>query len=41
MKPVNRHLWLLDPLVEHPACVVRAMFGSKACYFNGLLVLVL
>jgi hypothetical protein len=37
----NRHLWLLEPIEDEPTCVVRSMFGSKACYFNGLLVLAL
>lgn len=36
---LNRHLWLLDPLRELPGCEVRALFGTRACYFNGLLVL--
>ncbi len=38
---VNRHLWLLDELRELPTCEVRPMFGAQACYFHGLLVLVL
>jgi len=37
----NRHLWLLEPLIELPGCEVRMMFGAQSCYFNGLLVLVL
>jgi hypothetical protein len=37
----NRHSWLLEALLELPECVVRPMFGCQACYFNGLLVLVL
>jgi hypothetical protein len=41
VKRVNRHLWLLEPLEELPGFEVRAMFGSRAAYFNDLLVLVL
>jgi len=38
---VNRHLWVLEPLRDLPACEVRPMFGAQACYLGGLLVLVL
>jgi hypothetical protein len=41
MKRLNRHVWLLDPLLDEPGTVVRPMFGCQSCYFNGLLVLVL
>lgn len=38
---INRHHWVLEPLLELPSCLVRPMFGCEACYFNGLIVLVL
>lgn len=40
-RPVHRHLWLIDPLVEDPTLIIRAMFGGKAVYFRGRFILFL
>ncbi|MSU64801.1 MAG: hypothetical protein EXS38_01575 [Opitutus sp.] len=39
IKPVHPHAWLWEPLEAEASCVVRAMFGTKAVYLDGKLVL--
>ncbi|HTO05406.1 MAG TPA: hypothetical protein VL069_16980 [Opitutus sp.] len=39
MKRVHPHAWLWEPLETMPSFVVRAMFGTKAVYLDGKLVL--
>ena len=41
IKPVNRHLWLVEPLSGEPTLLVKAMFGGKAVYLDGRFVLFL
>lgn len=38
-KVVHRHAWLWEPLEEEPSFVLRAMFGAKAVYLDGRLML--
>jgi hypothetical protein len=38
-KPVHRHQWLWEPLEAEPTFVLRAMFGAKAVYLDGKIVL--
>jgi hypothetical protein len=33
--------WAVEPLVEEPSYIEKAMFGCKGCYLHGRLVLVL
>lgn len=33
--------WVVEPLVEEPSYIEKAMFGCKGCYLYGRLVLVL
>lgn len=33
--------WVVEPLLEEPSYIERAMFGCKGCYLYGRLVLVL
>jgi hypothetical protein len=40
-KPVNRYLWLAEPLADNPTFVDRPMFGGRAIYFDGRMVLYL
>jgi hypothetical protein len=40
-KPVHRHLWLVEPLATEPTLLVRPMFGGRAVYLHGRLVLYL
>ncbi|MFM1851762.1 MAG: hypothetical protein RIS54_1446 [Verrucomicrobiota bacterium] len=40
-KPVNRHLWLVEPLEREATLLVKAMFGGKAVYLDGRFVLYL
>ncbi|MFZ9682249.1 MAG: hypothetical protein ACO3DQ_03470 [Cephaloticoccus sp.] len=40
-KPVNRHLWLVEPLEREATLLVKAMFGGKAVYRDGRFVLYL
>ena len=37
--PVHRHQWLWEPLESDPTFVLRAMFGAKAVYLGGRLML--
>lgn len=39
IKPVHLYAWLWEPLEAEPSFVLRAMFGSKAAYLGGRLVL--
>lgn len=36
---VHRHAWLWEPLEGEPGFVLRAMFGAKAVYLDGKIVL--
>ena len=38
-KPINRHLWLVEPLESEPTLIVKSMFGGKAVYLHGRFVL--
>ncbi len=40
-RPPNRHLWLVEPLENDPAYLLKSMFGAKAAYLDGRMVLVL
>jgi len=40
-KPQNRHLWILDPLVDEATLLVRSMFSGQAVYLDGRMVLYL
>ena len=40
-KPVHRHLWLVEQLEEEPTYLLKAMFGSRAVYLEGRMVLML
>lgn len=33
--------WVVEPLIEEPSYIEKAMFGCKGCYLYGRLVLVL
>lgn len=41
VKPVHRHLWLVEPLEREPTLWVKPMFGGKAVYLHGRFVLFL
>lgn len=36
---VHRHAWLWEPLEAEPGFVLRSMFGAKAVYLDGKIVL--
>lgn len=36
---IHRFAWLWEPLEDDPTFVLRAMFGAKAAYLDGLLML--
>ena len=38
-RAVHRHAWLWEPLESDPTFVLRAMFGTKAVYLEGKLML--
>ena len=38
-RPVHPHQWLWEPLESEPSFVLRAMFGTKAVYLDGRLML--
>ncbi len=38
---MNHHLWLVEPLEADPAYLLKSMFGSKAVYLDGRMVLLL
>lgn len=33
--------WVVEPLIEEPSYIEKAMFGCRGCYLHGRLVLVL
>lgn len=39
IQPIHRHAWLWEPLENDPTFVLRAMFGTKAVYLDGKLML--
>jgi len=39
IKRVHRYAWLWEPLEDDAGFVARAMFGTKAVYLDGLLML--
>jgi hypothetical protein len=39
VKAVHRHQWLWEPLESDPTFVLRPMFGTRAAYLGGKLVL--
>jgi len=39
--PVNRLLWLTEPLRDNPTYIDRPMFGGRSVYFDGRMVLFL
>ena len=39
VRPVHRHQWLWEPLQSDPTFVLRSMFGARAAYLDGRLVL--
>lgn len=41
VKPVHRHLWLVEPLEREATLLVKPMFGGKAIYLHGRFVLFL
>lgn len=38
-RPVHRHAWLWEPFESDPTFVLRSMFGAKAAYLGGQLML--
>jgi hypothetical protein len=38
-RPVHPHAWLWEPLEADPGFVLRPMFGTRAAYLDGRLVL--
>jgi hypothetical protein len=38
-KPIHPHRWLWEPLETDPTFVLRSMFGAKAAYLDGKLML--
>ena len=38
-RPVHPHAWLWEPLESDPSFVLRAMFGAKALYLGGKMML--
>ena len=38
-RPVNRHNWLWEPLQNDATFLLRSMFGAKAAYLDGRLML--
>lgn len=39
IRAIHRHAWLWEPLEDDPTFVLRTMFGTKAVYLDGRLVL--
>ena len=39
LRPVHRHQWLWEPLQSDPTFLLRSMFGTRAAYLDGRLVL--
>lgn len=38
VRPVHRHQWLWEPLQKDATFLLRSMFGAKAVYLDGRLV---
>jgi hypothetical protein len=38
-KPVHPYAWLWEPLEDDPSFVLRTMFGTRAAYLDGRLIL--
>ncbi len=38
-RPIHRYAWLWEPLADEPTFVLRSMFGAKAVYLRGQIVL--
>lgn len=38
-RAIHRHAWLWEPLETEPSFVLRSMFGAKAVYLDGKIVL--
>jgi hypothetical protein len=38
-RPVHRHQWLWEPLHDDPTFILRSMFGARAAYLDGRLML--
>ena len=38
-RPVHRFQWLWEPLHEDPTFILRSMFGARAAYLDGRLML--
>lgn len=36
---LHRHAWLWEPLEADPTCLLRPMFGTRAAYLDGKIVL--
>jgi hypothetical protein len=39
VQPLHRHAWLWEPLESDPTFVLRSMFGAKAAYLDGKMML--
>ena len=39
VRAIHRHAWLWEPLEAEPTFVLRSMFGAKAAYLGGRLML--
>jgi hypothetical protein len=39
VRPVHPHAWLWEPLESDPTFVLRSVFGAKAAYLGGTLML--
>lgn len=39
VRVIHRHAWLWEPLETEPGFVLRSMFGAKAVYLDGRIVL--
>lgn len=39
VKAVHPHAWLWEPAEHHPTFVLRSMFGAKALYLHGKMML--
>ena len=39
VRPLHRHAWLWEPLESDATFVLRSMFGTKAAYLDGKLML--
>ena len=39
VRPVHPYEWLWEPLLDEPTCIIRPMFGGRAAYLDGKLML--